>query len=227
MNPEIPTSFIPKRPVISGMFSNAKPRNHTVGLLSLLTVIIVISTGLSFVGVYLYEKSLVSQKAKLEQSIDSSRKEIGTDFVVDMKRLTARISGVKTLLQNHIVISPIFSALEATTLRSVQYKTFTYEFKPNTGNVDGQVVQVMIDGTAKSYSTIALQSDAFTQNALIKNPIFSNLTVDDKTNNVGFKLVFDVAPADLSFQAFIDAKLTANGGAQIILPEIISPPTTP
>lgn len=223
MNPEIPTSFIPKRPVTSEI-SSQKPRNHTIGLLSLLTIIIVVSTGVSFVGVYLYEKSLASQKAKLELSINSAKDGIGSEFVSDMKRLTARIGGVKTLLQNHIVVSPIFSALEATTLRSIQYKTFTYEFKLDPSNNKGQVVAVSIDGVAKSYSTIALQSDAFAQSSLIKNPVFSNLTVDDKNSTVGFRLAFDVDPADLSFQTFIDAKLSAAGRNPVVLPSSVTPP---
>ena len=49
-----------------------------------------------------------------------------------------------------------------------------------------------------------LQSDAFAQNDLIKNPVFSGLTVDDKDARVGFKLVFTVALEDLSYQKFVD-----------------------
>ncbi len=225
MNPEIPTSFIPKRPIAPDIIVTT-PRNHAVGFLSLITAIIVIATILSFGGVYLYEKSLVAQKTKLEQSINEAKSGIGTDFLTDMKRLNARISGVKTLLQNHIVVSPIFSALEATTLRSIQYKSFSYEFKLDPAT-KGQIVQVLIDGVAKNYSTIALQSDAFAQSPLIKNPVFSNLTVDDKTATVGFKLVFDVAPADLSFQTFIDKKNGTTTATQPLVPEVVAPITTP
>lgn len=209
----IPTSFIPKRPVTSELLQE-HPSGRAVGLLSLLTVVVVVATIISFIGVYLYEQSLAGQKAKLEQSINDARNGIGTDFLADMKRLNSRISGVKTLLAGHIVVSPIFAALESTTLRSVQYRSFTYEFRTDSTS-KAQVVQVSLSGVAKNYSTIALQSDAFTQSSLIKNPVFSGLTVDDKTSNVAFKLTFDVSPSDLSFQSFIDAK---KGTGQVTLP---------
>jgi len=205
MDPSIPTSFIPKRPVTSESFqSSSSSASRSVGLLTVITVVIVIATAVSFGGVYLYEQRLTSQKSTLEQSIDTARDGIGTEFVSDMQRLNARISGVQELLTNHIVVSPIFAALEATTLRSIQYSQFKYEIgiDPLT---KGQAVKVDLSGTARSYSTIALQSDAFLDSKLIKNPVFSNLNVDDKTGRVEFKLAFTVAIGDLSYQKFFES----------------------
>lgn len=204
MEPSVTTSFIPKRPIESSM----APEHHSsgsVGLLSLLTAVVVIGTVVTFAGVYLYQKQLVTQKAKLESSISEARDGIGTDFVSEMNRLDMRIDGVKELIKNHVVVTPIFKALEATTLRSVQYKDFSYTIKAgDTVNKNAEVL-VDIKGTAKNYATIALQSDAFSANSLIKNPVFSNLTIDDKSKTVNFKLLFSVATADLSYQTFIDS----------------------
>lgn len=206
MEPSVTTSFIPKRPIESSM-ATTRRSDRTIGLLSLLTAVIVIGTGVAFVGVYLYQKRLVLQKSALEQSISDARDGIGTDFVSDMNRLDQRIDGVKELIKNHIVITPIFQALEATTLRSVQYKDFSYTTKSaDTTNKEPSLI-VDIRGTAKNYSTIALQSDAFSTNSLIKNPVFSNLTIDEKTRTVNFKLTFSVSMADLSYQAFIDSMI--------------------
>lgn len=201
MNPDIPTSFIPKRPVTTEVVP-AKAHSRAVGLLSIVTVTLLLATGAAFGAVYLYSQRLASQKVVLQTQINEARNSIGTDFLNDMKRLNARIDGVKSLVNTHIVVSPIFAALEQTTLRSIQFKNFTYTFTtdPATKN---QVVQATLSGTAKTYAAIALQSDAFAQNKLIKNPVFSSLTVDDKTGLVGFKLVFTVAAADLSYEKFI------------------------
>lgn len=197
----MPTSFIPKRPVSTEPVPEQRP-NRAVGLLSLLAVVVVVATAVSYGGVYLYEKQLIAQKQKTDALINEARKGIGTEFLTEMKTLSARIDGVKAVLDKHIVVTPIFAALEQSTLRSVQYKNFGYDFStdPATGQ---SVVKVTLSGTAKSYATIALQSDSFTQNSLIKNPIFSNLTIDDKTNAVNFKLVFTVNPAALSYETFI------------------------
>lgn len=204
MEPSIPTSFIPKRPIDPGI-DIAPTRSKSLGLLSLITFVVVIGTGLAFGGVYLYEKQLISQKAKLTQSIGEARDGIGTEFVSDMKRLDARISGVKELINNHVVVTPIFEALQATTLRSIQYKDFSYLVKFDQLTKTNSLT-VDLTGSAKNYASIALQSDAFSTNKLIKNPVFSNLTVDDKTRNVNFKLSFSVDMADLSYQTFIDSR---------------------
>lgn len=203
MDPVMPTSFIPKRPVSSEPVPEHRP-NRALGILSLLAVVIVLATIASYAGVYVYEKQLVAQKAKTDQLINEARKGIGTEFLSDMKTLSNRIQGVKAVIAKHIVVTPIFAALEQTTLRSIQYKSFGYEFiaDPATGQ---QAVKVTLTGVAKSYATIALQSDSFTQNTLIKNPVFSNLTIDEKTSAVNFKLAFTVNPAALSYQSFIAA----------------------
>ena len=205
MEPNTPTSFIPKRPIESSIIS-APRRSGSVGLLSLITFVVVVGTGVAFAGVYLYQQQLISQKSKLEQSIREAQDGIGTEFVSDMKRLDARIAGVKDLLKNHVVVTPIFEALEASTLRSVQYKDFNYTIKSDP-STKASIVSVDLTGTAKNYATIALQSDAFSTNALIKNPVFSNLTADDKSRVINFKLNFSVNIADLSYQTFVDGML--------------------
>ncbi len=205
-----PTSFIPKRPVSTEPVAPAR-RNHAVGLLSLLSWVVVIATVLSYGAVYLYQKTLTSQKVAVEGQIDQARQGIGTQFLGDMKQLDTRLSVIKQLIDNHVVVTPIFAALEQTTLHSVQYKSFTYALTTDP-STNATVVQVTLLGTAKSYATLALQSDAFAQNPLIKNPIFSELTVDDKTSMVSFKLVFSVDPAALSYESFIN-NLSASQAA--------------
>lgn len=204
MEPSLPTSFIPKRPVSSTDYSTPAT-SHGTSLMSLLTGIIVVSTGIAFAGVYIYGTSLENKKGNLQQTITQAKDGLGTDFIADMKRLSSRIDGVKTLIKNHIVITPIFEALSATTLRSVEYSKFGYSFVTDQV-AKTEMVSVKIVGNAKSYSNIALQSDAFKQSKLIKNPVFSNLTVDDKTGRVGFQLEFTVSPSDLSYQTFIDSR---------------------
>lgn len=202
MEPSIPTSFIPKKPQEEKETYTYKSRN--VGILSFLTFIIVVGTGLAFGAVYLYEKQLTAQKTKLEQSITEAKNGIGTEFVTDMKTLDTRINGVKELIKNHIVVTPIFRALEQTALRSVQYKDFSYIISTDQ-NTKKSILVADISGTARNYSSIALQSDAFSSNSLIKNPVFSNLTVDEKTRAINFKLKFNVDVEDLSYQKFIDS----------------------
>jgi len=212
MEPVISTSFIPKRPVSSEPIVSTH-HNSSVGLMSLITVVIVIGTAAAFAGVYLYQQSLLKQETTLQASITTAQDGLGTSFVADMQRLSTRINSVTTLIQNHVVVSPIFAALQATTLQSVQYKQFTYQFVTDP-TTNAKMVQVHLQGVANNYAALALQSDAFAQSSLIKNPIFSNLTVEDKTNLVDFDLIFNVDPSDLSYETFIgntaDATVAAD-----------------
>ena len=202
MEPIIPTSFIPKRPVSSEPIAPIA-KSRAVGLLSFLTVIIVIATIASYGGVYLYGKQLKSEELQLQKDIATARDGLGSDFVSDMKRLNLRIEGVKDLIKDHIVVTPIFTALQETTLQSVQYKSFNYTFTTDLATKT-DMVEVALSGTAKNYATLALQSDAFAKNPLIKNPVFANLSIDEKTNRVNFRLTFTVNASDLAYQRFVD-----------------------
>lgn len=203
MEPTIPTSFIPKRPIDQTVENNPHG-GKTIGLLSFLTGIVIIGTILAFIGVYLYKQRLEMQKKDLESSIAIARDGIGTDFVADMKRLDARINGVEDLIKSHVVVTPLFKDLESHTLRSVQYKDFSYAYVLDEKTRTAQV-KVDLSGVARSYAAIALQSDAFSESTLIKNPVFSNLTLEDKTKAINFKLAFTVDATALSYQTFIDS----------------------
>lgn len=201
MEPIVSTSFIPKRPVSAEPIAPVSS-GRTVGILSFITFIIVAGTAASFGGVYFYQKTIDAQKADLQAQITQAQEGLSSTFVADMKRLSQRIEGVKKLIGSHVVVTPIFQALQATTLQSVQYQDFSYELTTDaTSKV--QTVTVSIKGVARNYSTLALQSDAFAKSTLIRNPVFSGLTVEEKTQRVGFKLTFTVNAEDLSYQTFI------------------------
>lgn len=208
MEPNIPTSFIPKRPVSSEPIKS-HTSNRSVGLLSLFAVVCVIAAVVGLAGVFVFGKQLESKKIKMKQEINQARDGLGTEFVTDMKRLDARIDGVEMLINNHIVVSPIFESLRQTTLRSVQYNNFSYSITSDTTSKTS-MVEVEMSGTAAGYATIALQSDAFSKNGLIRNPVFSGLTIDEKTDRVNFNLSFSVNPSDLSYQKFIASNASVN-----------------
>ena len=105
-------------------------------------------------------------------------------------------------------MTPIFKALQDTTLRTIVYNNFSYDFKTD-DTTKKTVVTVTLTGTAKSYAAIALQSDAFTKTPVIRNPIFSDLKINTKTNTVDFKLVFACDPKDLSYEHFLQVSQIA------------------
>lgn len=205
------TSFIPKKPIETSMEVVQSSSRQSGGLISFLSFIIMTVTLGTYGGLYLYQKQLINQKNNLDTQLISYRNSIGTDFVSDMKRLTTRIRGVQSLINTHIVVNPIFKALEASTLQSVAYTEFSYIYKDAdiTTKLPASVV-VTLKGETTSYAKIALQSDAFANNTIIHNPIFSDLILDDKTNKVKFTLTFSVDVKDLSYDTFIKSLNKTN-----------------
>jgi hypothetical protein len=86
-------------------------------------------------------------------------------------------------------MSQFFDLLEQATLKSVRFKDFRYN-----ASGDGRS-SIALSGEADSFAAVALQSDAFGQSRFIREPIFSNLDLDNKGN-----VIFD-------FSAFVDPSL--------------------
>lgn len=213
MEPSIPTSFIPKRPLVQAEAPHASSR-APFGILSLLTTVLFFGTLIASGGIFLYERQLANQKMRMESQITKAKEGLGAEFITDMKQLDNRITAIKALIQSHVVVTPIFQALEQVTLRSVQYRNFSYSFGQGTGT-GARTVSVEMMGTAKNYETIALQSEAFGKSTLIKDAVFSNLTVDEKRGAINFSLRFSVNAQDLSYQTFIDSLSRPAPGASI------------
>lgn len=204
MDPQIPTSFIPKRPVVANDSSSYENKaRKPLGLMSLIAIVVLLATLLSSAGIFLFEKQLISRKEMKEQRKAEAEKDLGGDFIARMKVFDNRIVSIKTLIQNHIVVTPIFKALQEFTLRSVQYNNFSYLIVTNSSKQD--MVRVLMKGSAKSYETIALQSDEFAKSKIIKDAVFSGLTLEEKKGVINFDLTFNVDMKDVSYQSFIDS----------------------
>ena len=63
-------------------------------------------------------------------------------------------------------------------------------------------VDVAMKGQAVGYRSIALQSDLFAQNKQLIDPVFSNLTLDNK-GNVLFDLQFSVDPTFIDYKKML------------------------
>jgi len=86
--------------------------------------------------------------------------------------------------------------LESITLKSISFDNFSYK-TDETGRVS-----IVMDGKASSFGSVALQSDVFSDNKFIEEPIFSNLNLDNK-GNVVFNFVAFVNPQLVLYKNFI------------------------
>jgi hypothetical protein len=78
-------------------------------------------------------------------------------------------------------------------MKTVRYTKFSYEV------TEKGEINIKMNGQALGYRYIALQSDLFSEEKNLINPVFSNLTLDDKSN-VNFDLSFSVDPSLVDYE---------------------------
>ena len=200
MDQQFQTSFIPKKPVAemekkSEAYSEAGHNGSTGGsILGFLTTLVFVGAIVSAGGMYFYYYGAQKKIVDMTDQIQKAAKAYDTSFIAEMQATDKRLRSATTILSSHIIVSPIFQALGELTLKTVAFNNFDYSF-----NTKGEVV-VTMKGKAVNYEAIALQSDMLSTNRFIKDPVFSNLNLDDK-GNVTFELNFIV---DRSFVNYID-----------------------
>lgn len=186
MDPQAQTSFIPKRPLAE----DRAPRQKTVSIFSFLATILFLASIAGAGAMYFYESSLKANVTSMQQDLTKAKDAFEETFLQELQVVDARINAAREVLENHITVSPIFTALQQSTLKSVQFTKFVYAIE---GTGPGASVLVKMSGKAQSYNALALQSDELTKNKYVRNPIFSNLTLDTQ-GNVLFDLSFTVDP---------------------------------
>ena len=187
MDNNFQTSFIPKKALSE---ERVAPPGKT-SLFSFLATIIFFAALASAAGMYFYKASIQKNLDSMTASLAAAQNEFEATDITQLETLSRRMAAVKTLLANHIAVTPIFAALQDSTLKTVQYTKFSYTFPTDSGGA----IEVQMSGRAQDYTSIALESDNLTSNKNIQNPIFSNLALEPQTGDITFDLVFDVAPS--------------------------------
>lgn len=201
MDPQVSTSFIPKKNLET---VSARPSGGGTGLILLVAILIFLASVIAAGAVFAYEKILEQSIASKSASLALNQKAYDPTVIQELSRVDSRISEGQKLLDIHIAPSAVFSFLSQQTLEKVQFLSYSYAL-----NTDGSG-KIDMTGTADSFSTVALQSDQFGASKILKDVVFSGVTVDPASGKVNF-----------SVSATIDASLTLYSNA------ITANPATP
>ena len=134
----------------------------------------------------------------MQETLVADQNRFEKSKIVELQTLDKRLQASSEILSKHITVSPIFQALQMLTLKTIRYTNFSYSIS----NDKTAKIDIKMSGVALGYSSIALQSDLFTNKEIGKNlidPVFSNLTLDDK-GNVVFDLEFSVDPSFVNYK---------------------------
>jgi hypothetical protein len=186
MDPQVPTSFIPKKPLVG------ESRAAGAGLLMLVAVLMFVASLAAAGGVFAYGKLLDKSIADKDASLKKAEGAFDTASIVDLSRLDIRLTQAKKLLNSHVAPSGVFTFLSATTLERVQFTSLTLDV-----NDDGSA-KIMLAGVADSFSSLALQSDQFSAAKVLRDVVFSGIS-SDPSGGVKFSLSANVDPSLLSY----------------------------
>lgn len=210
MDQNFQTSFIPKKPMITEQTRTSQP----IGLFAVISIFIFFAVVLGTGALYFYDGILKKNIVQMENDLSLAQNRFEPSKIVQLQVLDKRLNASTEILSKHIAISPIFNALQALTMKTVGYTKFSYDFD---GNKNSKII-VKISGIAVGYRSVALQSDLFAGNKYLIDPVFSNLTLDDK-GNVLFDLEFSVDPNFVDYKKTLETTsenssvpITNNGG---------------
>ena len=189
MEQDFQTSFIPKKPMIDDRATSSRP----IGLLTVFSIFIFFAAVLIAGGLYFYKGILTKNIASMQNDLELAKGRFEPAVITRLQVLDKRLRASNSILTNHISISPIFDALQSLTMKTVRYTKFSYSF------ADNNKINVKVSGQAIGYRSIALQSDLFSKNKSLIDPVFSNLSLDDK-GNVLFDLDFSVDPSFVNYK---------------------------
>jgi len=184
--PRIQTTFIPKQPLTASPL-----RRSPIGFLTLIAVIVFLASASGWGGSFIWRAALDRQVRSLEGSLERVKEafEPATlNLFIDLDR---KFAAAANLLSGHTSLLPLFDHLEELTIRTVRFKDFKFQTLPEGG-------QLIMNGLAPDYQTVALQADEFGRSNLLVNPIFYDLDLD-QVGNVVFTVQFNLAPSLLSY----------------------------
>lgn len=191
MEQNFQTSFIPKKPMIEERTVVSRP----VNLLTIISIFIFFTVVIATGALYFYDRILQKNIIKMENDLNLAKGRFEPSKIVQLQVLDKRLVASNEILSKHVAISPIFKALQAITMKTIGYTKFNYDF----GNNKNEKITIKMSGIAVGYRSVALQSDLFTKNKYFIDPIFSNLSLDDK-GNVLFDLEFSVDPNFIDYK---------------------------
>ena len=180
--------------------SHATPA-RSVGIFTVLSIFILFAMLIATGGLYFYRGVLQKSITSMQSNLELAKARFEPAKITELQTLDKRLQAATDILSNHLTISPIFNELGSVTMRSVQFTKFGYAVDNTT---HAAKIEIKMSGIAAGYGSVALQSDLFAKDKNFINPVFSNLTLDDK-GNVLFDLDFSVDPSFVNYKQNLEA----------------------
>jgi len=191
-----------------------QPGDNIFLLISILVLGVSVVTAGAVFGYQKYLESVIDVKTA---ALDQARNKIDRQKVEDFIRLQQRFDSGKKLLDNHITSSRFFTLLESVTLQNVMFDDLSLTI------ADDRTASVSLSGVARTFNTLAAQSNEIASKREFKRSIFSDIRINTN-GTVGFTLTADL-DASLIKMAVPQAATTTEAAAPAAPVE--TPPAAP
>lgn len=163
------------------------------GLVMLVAIFLFILSAVAAGSAYFYKGFLEASIASKTDSLKKDRDAFDPATIQSLVRIDSRINNARVLLDKHIAPSAIFAFLSQQTLQNVQLTGLEYALQ-----ADGSAT-ISTTGIADNFATVALQSDQFGANKLLKDVVFSDIAVDPRLGRVTFSVKATIDPALINY----------------------------
>jgi hypothetical protein len=196
MEPKFQTSFIPKKPIVTGQNTGVS-MVHETNIFSIVATILFIVTLLSAGGLFAYKSVLTKQITVADDAILQAQSDLQTDTIKELVDANSRIMASKNILDKHVVVSKILALLNQLTVKRMRYSSLSYENKNN-------LPTVAMEAEVQTYNALAEQQVIFSENEFVKSPQFSDFNLSDN-GNVLVNFVATIDPMLISYKKAVEA----------------------
>ncbi len=174
-------------------------------------IVVFVSGLLSIGGAYGWKAYLENSQKSMQQSLAERKKDINLEVISKIRMQSAKINMAEQLLRNHYAIDRIFSIISALTSENVRFLSMDLVVPVGTNNP----FQMTLTGYARSYPSVAFQSDVLNQlekyklYSIVKNPILSDPSLN-QNGTVSFGLTANIDPSKFGYENAFDSIFTGN-----------------
>lgn len=185
MDPRLQSSFIPKKPLTEDRVYRSSGRTSVFLVVSIIIFIVALAGSFGVFFLNQYQERIIATKDK---DLLKTQDDLSGNLIKDLGRLDQRIEASDALLKQHISVSSVFKLLQELTAKSIRFNDLNYSIVPP------DTIKLTLKGEGRSFNAVSFQSDVFRASQSLKNPLFSDVRLDDK-GAVLFSIETGVDPA--------------------------------
>ncbi len=217
MDQKFQTSFIPKKPLFVDQKTIRQSGGTSVFMLVAIMIFILSLAAAGFTVIY--KQVLIKNQENYKISLKRAEDKFDISLINKLKNVNRKIDLGTQLLKNHLSVSEVFNIINMLTSEGIRFTSFQFD-GPLAGSdptTQSNEIKLTMRGVGKNFTTIAWQSDVFGQsekygkNKILRNPILSDLVLD-QGGNVNFTFTATLDPKDVSYEKVITSATKTTSG---------------